>query len=205
MCAGTSNLNQSLRQSLLLQIDLSKYQPVYSAKDKERLSLGSHIAGLEMGCRVILMPDALGCWLAARSQLQPLWERCHLTVDPNVHRMGLNLQKTIQRVTQNCMVCAKNNPKAAVRPPQMGVSTQKNVLHRGWANRLDSNASSCKKCQITCWCQDGWKHIPRERKSLKRIKALLGEVIPRCGLRHRTTFILETTINRENQENEPCI
>ena len=39
--------------------------------------------------------------------------------------MGPNLQRTNQQVTQNCMICAKNNPKTAVRPPQMGTQ------HRG--------------------------------------------------------------------------
>ena len=31
------------------------------------------------------------------------------------YKMGPNLQRAIQRVTQNCMICAKNNAKTAAR------------------------------------------------------------------------------------------
>ena len=45
--------------------------------------------------------------------------------------LGPNLQSTIQQVTQNYRIYAKNNPKTAVRPPQMGTQ-HRNLCTKDW-------------------------------------------------------------------------
>ena len=62
--------------------------------------------------------------------LQHIYNSTHYRRDATLqwiqkYIMGPNLQKTTQQITQNCMICAKNNPKFAVRPPQ------RETQHRG--------------------------------------------------------------------------
>ena len=45
--------------------------------------------------------------------------------------LGPNLQSTIQQVAQNYRIYAKNNPKTAVRPPQMGTQ-HRNLCTKDW-------------------------------------------------------------------------
>lgn len=86
--------------------------------------------------------------------------------------MGSNLQRTIQRVTQNCMIFAKYNPKAS----QMGTQ------HRGTCPLGKTGEQTLPKClkpreiSDTCWdvwilFQDGCKHIlPAPKKPPKWLK-----------------------------------
>lgn len=60
---------------------------------------------------------------------------------------GSILQKTIQQGTQNCMICAKNNPKSAIKPPRWDL-TLRNPPHQALAGTLYSNVLSPRKSQI---------------------------------------------------------
>ena len=112
--------------SLRLQIDLSKYQPMYSEKDKERakewgFTLDHNSLGWKCNAHgTVLIPEAL-----LDTVLQHIHNSTHYGRDATLQQiqryiMGPNLQRAIQQVTQNCMIYAKNNTKTAVRLPQMG-------------------------------------------------------------------------------------
>ena len=89
--------------------------------------------------------------------------------------MGPNLQKTIQPVTQNCMIGAKKNPKTALKLPQ------RNLRH--------SNALSCRKFQIPASVCDHFFRIGGsishlDRKSLK--SAVTESDLTACHLKINT-------------------
>ena len=139
----------------------------------------------------------------------------------------LNLQKTIQGVTQNCMTCAKNNPKTAVRPSQMGTQHREISSLKDWRTdftQMPQTVGNFRYLLVLVHTFSGKleAYPTQTEKSSKVIKTVLKKIIPLFGLPNtlqsdngpafvfsiiqqvskvfQIIFILETTINRKNQE-----
>ena len=169
---------QAMKGSLLAQVSLSKYQIVFSETDKERakewgFTLDHTSPGWKCSAqRIILIPEAL-----LYTVLQHIHNSTHYGSDATLqwiqkYIMGPNLQRTIQQVTQNCMICAENNPKTALRTPQMGTQHRGNCPAEDWQTDFIQmpRATGNFRYLLVFWTlfQDGWRHIlPEQKKSPK--------------------------------------
>ena len=101
--------------------------------------------------------------------------------------MGTHLQKTIQRVTRNCMICAKNNPKTVVRPPQMGTQHRGTCLTEDWQidfTQIPQIPGNFRYLLVCVNTFSGWveAYPTRTEKASQVVKVLLKEIIPQFGL-----------------------
>ena len=179
--------------SLRLQIDLSKYQPMYSEKDKERakewgFTLDHNSLGWKCNAHgTVLIPEALLDTVLKHIHDSTRYRRDATLRWIQKYIMGPHLQKTIQRVTWNCMICAKNNPKTAVRPPQMGTQPKGTCPTEDWQVEFTQMPRVAGNFRYLLVCVDtfsGWveAYPPRTETAFEVVKDLLKEIIPRFGL-----------------------
>ena len=84
------------------------------------------------------------------------------------------------------MICAKNNPKTVVRPPQMVTQHRGTCPIHNWQIDLPQAPQETGNFRylysVRTLFHDGWGHIPPEQKKPSKWLKVLKDIIPQFGL-----------------------